>query len=212
MTGFEVVFDIEHEIAWPILIAMYIFFTGMSAGSFVLSTMGNVFGIKKFKPLAKIGLVLATILLILAPLFLIFDLEQPFRALSTLYRTNIESPMSWGVYLLTLYPILCVVYAWFLFRADFIRMIKKYKGNNIMSGLYYILTLGRISLSKESLELDKKMCKALGTIGVPLAIMVHGYTGVILSVQVGRDLYHTSLMPFYLWFQQLHLESHCLLL
>jgi tetrathionate reductase subunit C len=191
---FSVTQDIPHEVPWGILVVMYIFFTGMSAGSFVLSSLGYVFGIEKYKPLAKIGIVIATVLLMVAPLFLILDLEQPLRFYTTLFRTNPTSVISWGVYLLALYPLNCMIYGWFLFREDFARTTKA-AVSPIKKKFYYLLSLGKTSLSKVSKEKDLKRAKIFGTIGVPLAIAVHGYTGFLLAAIPAREVWHTALMP-----------------
>lgn len=195
MVSFEYLYDIVFHVKWPIYIAMYIFFTGMSAGSFVLSTLGNVFGIKAFKPLSRIGVSIAVILLALAPLFLIIDLEQPTKFYSTLYYTNPNSVMTWGVYLLSINPINCAIYAWFIFRADFALLANKHSRNFIKRTFYSVLTLGLRDLSDEAVHRDAKFAKALGLIGVPLALCVHGYTCFILAVVEAGVLWHTSLMP-----------------
>jgi tetrathionate reductase subunit C len=191
---FIVTYDVPNEMTWGILIVMYIFFTGMSAGSFVLSSLGYVFGIEKYKPFAKIGAMLATILLMVAPLFLILDLEQPFMFYTTLFNFNPTSVISWGVYLLTIYPLVCLVYGWFLFRENFVRTMEGSK-SKLKKRFYGLLTLGKTSLSEKSLAKDKKYARLFGTLGVPLAIAVHGYTGFLLATVAARDLWNTSLMP-----------------
>jgi tetrathionate reductase subunit C len=40
------------------------------------------------------------------------------------------------------------------------------------------------------------MTKLFGTIGIPLAVFVHGYTGFILALGKARALWNTALMPF----------------
>ncbi len=42
----------------------------------------------------------------------------------------------------------------------------------------------------------QKLTKLFGTIGIPLAIFVHGYTGFILALGKARALWNTALMPF----------------
>ena len=46
---------------------LYFYLTGLSAGSFIISTMAYGFGMIRFKPLGKIGVVMATLLLIDCP-------------------------------------------------------------------------------------------------------------------------------------------------
>ena len=142
------------------LIAIYFYLTGLSAGSFVLSTLAYVFGMEKFKPIGKIGVVLATLFLIMAPLALLIHVGQPLKAWHLFVHLNVTSPITWGSFLLTLYPINALIYGWFMF-----------KGN-------------------------QKKTRLFGTIGIPLAVFVHGYTGFILALGKARALWNTALMPF----------------
>jgi len=142
------------------LIAIYFYLTGLSAGSFVLSTLAYVFGMERFKPIGKIGVILAALFLVMAPLALLVHVGQPFKAWHLFVHLNVTSPITWGSFLLTLYPINCVIYGWFMFRGN------------------------------------KKMTRIFGTIGVPLAVFVHGYTGFILALGKARALWNTALMPF----------------
>lgn len=88
----------------------------MSAGSFILSTLAYGFGMNQYKPLGKVGVVLATILLIMAPLFLLIHIGMPHRAWHLFVYLNMASPITWGSFLLVLYPISCIVYGYFMFK------------------------------------------------------------------------------------------------
>jgi len=156
----SVFYNVFSQESFGALIAIYFYLTGLSAGSFVLSTLAYVFGMERFKPIGKIGVILAAFFLVMAPLALLFHVGQPFKAWHLFVHLNVTSPITWGSFLLTLYPINCVIYGWFMF-----------KGN-------------------------KKMTRIFGTIGVPLAVFVHGYTGFILALGKARALWNTALMPF----------------
>jgi len=153
-------YNVLPQEAFGTLIAVYFYLTGLSAGSFVLSTLAFVFGMEKYKPIGKIGVVLAALFLIMAPLALLIHVGQPFKAWHLFVYLNVTSPITWGSFLLTLYPINCLIYGWFMF-----------KGN-------------------------KPLTKIFGTIGIPLAVFVHGYTGFILALGKARALWNTALMPF----------------
>ncbi|MBI2854535.1 MAG: polysulfide reductase NrfD [Chloroflexi bacterium] len=116
--GAVITYNVGHEIPLTILIAVYFYMTGLSAGSFILSTMAYGFGIEKFKPIGKVGVVMAIVLLGLAPLNLIADLGQPQRFWYLFPYLNFTSPVTWGSFLLTLYPINCIIYAYFMFKGD----------------------------------------------------------------------------------------------
>ena len=141
------------------LIAMYFYLTGLSAGSFIISTLAYGFGIQRFKPLGKIGIVLATLLLLVAPLCLLAHAGKPLRAWHLFVYLNMTSPITWGSFLLTIYPINCIIYGYFMF-----------KGN-------------------------ARLTKIFGLVGIPLALMVHGYTGFILLFGKARALWSSPIMP-----------------
>jgi len=97
---------------------MYIYLTGVSAGSFILSTLAYGFGLSQYKPLGKVGVVVATIVLIIAPLFLLFHVGMPYRAWHLFIYLNMASPITWGSFLLILYPINCIIYGYFMFKEN----------------------------------------------------------------------------------------------
>ncbi len=185
--------NVVHPVQLGILISIYFFYTGLSAGSFVLSSLGTVFGIQKYKPIAKAGVIMAVALLAIAPLHLIGDLEQPQRFYTLFFRLNPRSAISYGTFLLTLYPLNSLIYGWFLFRRDFATGAQELTG--LRRRLYKFLSFGKTDLSAAALAKDAKIAKFLGTLGVPLALLVHGYTGFILADIQARALWHTGLMP-----------------
>lgn len=111
----NVVYNTPYEMPLGYLIATYFYLTGLSAGSFVISVIATVGGKIEYKPFGKIGAVIAPILLMLAPLTLIVDLEQPFRFWHLFLYLNMKSPITYGSFLLTAYPINGIIYAWYLF-------------------------------------------------------------------------------------------------
>jgi len=114
----QVLYNVYHEPPLGVWIAVYFYLTGLSAGSFILSTLSYGFGLKKYKPISFIGVVLATVLLVLAPLNLIIDLGRPERFWHLFPYLNVKSPVTWGSFLLTIYPINCLIYAYFMHRRD----------------------------------------------------------------------------------------------
>ena len=114
----SIVYNVFHEPPLGLPIAIYFYMTGLSAGSFILSTMAYGFGMKKYKPLGKVGVVLATMLLIMAPLNLIIDLGQPLRFWHLFPYLQSTSPITYGSFLLTLYPINCLIYGGFMFAGN----------------------------------------------------------------------------------------------
>lgn len=111
-------YTVAHPEAFGVAIAVYFYLTGLSAGSFIISTLAYGFGFEKYKPLGKIGVVLATLLLVAAPMFLLLHSGRPLRAWHLFVYLSGTSPISWGSFLLTLYPINCIIYGFFMFKGD----------------------------------------------------------------------------------------------
>jgi tetrathionate reductase subunit C len=114
----RVIWNAPHDIYLATNIAIYFFLTGISAASFIISTLAYVFGIERFKAAGKIGAVVAPIALIISPLFLVYDLLQPSRFLHLMYMFNYRSPVSWGSFLLTIYPINCLIYLFYIWKEN----------------------------------------------------------------------------------------------
>lgn len=114
----QILYNIVHQEAFGMNIAIYFYLTGLSAGSFILSTLAYGFGMNQYKPLGRVGVVLATGLLIIAPLFLLIHIGVPHRAWHLFVYLNFESPITWGSFLLILYPINCIIYGYFMFKEN----------------------------------------------------------------------------------------------
>lgn len=155
----QVLYNTFQQEAFGIFIVIYFYLTGLSAGSFFLSTLTYGFGLERFKSLGRIGVVLATVLVVIAPLFLLFHIGMPQKAWHLFTYLNLSSPITWGSFLLILYPINCLIYAYFMFREKI------------------------------------KLAKIFGLIGIPLAILISGYSGFILAFGKARALWNTALMP-----------------
>lgn len=112
------VYEVQHNIAFGPLIALYFFLAGLSAGLLLLSAMGSVFGWKQMRPLAKPLSALALATIIPGGLSLLVDLGQPLRALYLFVNFNPLSVMSWGSYILLIYNLVAAVYAWLVWRDD----------------------------------------------------------------------------------------------
>ncbi|MCK4817149.1 polysulfide reductase NrfD [bacterium] len=114
----QVLYNIFHQDAFGLNIAIYFYLTGLSAGSFILSTLAYGFGLSQYKSLGKVGIVLATVLLVVAPFFLLIHIGIPYRAWHLFVYLNMASPITWGSFLLVLYPINCIIYGYFMFKGN----------------------------------------------------------------------------------------------
>ncbi|HMK60953.1 MAG TPA: NrfD/PsrC family molybdoenzyme membrane anchor subunit [Dissulfurispiraceae bacterium] len=86
----------SREVPWGILISTYVFFVVTSTGLCLVSSIGHVFGVKDFMPIAKRSVFLS-IMTIVAGFFVIaFEIENPFRmAIYNVISPNLTSNIWW---------------------------------------------------------------------------------------------------------------------
>jgi molybdopterin-containing oxidoreductase family membrane subunit len=103
--GHELYYNTTREVPWGILISTYVFFVVTSTGLCLVSSIGHVFGIESFMPIAKRSVFLS-IATILSGFFVIaFEIKIPWRmAIYNVISPNLTSNIWWmgtlyGVYL-----------------------------------------------------------------------------------------------------------------
>lgn len=176
MEEVRVVYNVSHEMPLGVLLANYFYMTGLSAGSFILSTLAFGFGVKRYKPLGKVGVVLATLLLVLAPINLLLDMTLPLRFWHLFVYLNPTSPITYGTFLLTLYPVNCLVYSYFMWKGDG-RRTKLFGLIGIPLALAvhgytgFILALGKRALTNTALMPPLFLVSAMVS-GIALMILV----------------------------------------
>jgi molybdopterin-containing oxidoreductase family membrane subunit len=88
-----------HHAYWGFPLSLYFWLVGGSAGSFVVSTLGWVFGVKKYKATAFFASNTAIAMLMIVPLLLITDLGKPYRFFHLMLLpsfSHFSAPMVWG--------------------------------------------------------------------------------------------------------------------
>lgn len=104
---------VEH-MSYDWRIALYFFLGGLAGGSYLLSVAAN-YWIQGFKPFAKTAAYITPVILAAGLLVLILDLGKPFRAWRLFLTFNAASALSWGVWFLSIFFAISVVYAYFFF-------------------------------------------------------------------------------------------------
>jgi molybdopterin-containing oxidoreductase family membrane subunit len=179
-------------VTWGLWVAAYIYFIGLSAGSFLISSLVYVFNVKRFERIGRLAVFTAIVTLLMALLAIWADLGHMERAWHVLIFPNFESPMAWMIWLYSTYFLLLVAEMWFLLRRD---MVTGAQESGWKSKVYRVLTFGSKNVSEASANRDRKIVRVLATIGVPVAIMFHGGVGTLFGVVAARPLWNTGLFP-----------------
>lgn len=107
----------EHHISWGIPVAFDLFLAGFGAGALLLAVVADLFGGKQYQKIMRTGAFIAPWPVLLGVILLVVDLGNPLRFWEFLLRKgpgilmfNPDSVMSIGVWLLTFFVILSLVY------------------------------------------------------------------------------------------------------
>jgi len=179
-------------VPWGLWVAFYIFFLGLSAGSFLLSTLVYVFGMKRFEPIGPLALVQALGCLLLGGALIFLDLGHPERMYKILFNLNPTSAMAWMGLFYNFYIIIVVVELYYALRPQF---VARSRGGGRGAGWARFWTFGYDDVSPAALAGDRARLKRLGILGIPIAVIVHGGVGTIFAVAKAEPNWFGGLFP-----------------
>ena len=107
-------------VPWGLWVAFYLFFLGLSAGAFLVTTMTYVFRMERFRVIARLSAFTVLICLLCEVLFITLDLGRMARIYRFLITPSFTSLMTW---MFVLFNAMLVIYAlktFFLVRGDLV--------------------------------------------------------------------------------------------
>ena len=158
-------------IPWGLWVAAYIYFGGLSAGAFLVSSLVYVFGVRRLAPIGPIALYTAAVTLVLALLSILFDLGHMERFWEVFLRPQFHSMMAWMVWLYTAYFVVLVAQLVIVLRSRWSRA------------------------TADRPERDEMPLRVIGTIGVVIAIGFEGGVGALFGTVVAREYWNSAISP-----------------
>ena len=184
----------EKELQWSVLIVLYPYLTGLVAGAFILASLVRVFNARPVAPAYRLALLTALAFLICAPLPLVSHLGHPERAFEIMITPHLSSAMAvFGFVYLWYLMVVLLLEIYFDYRAEMVRWAQGSRG--IKRLIYTVLTLGVKDLSPKALDFDERAGKFLTIVGIPSAVLLHGYVGFIFGSVKGNPWWSSVLMP-----------------
>lgn len=170
-------------IEWGYLIINYLFLGGLSAGLFFVSAVAVFLqnGDARHKRIARWGALLAPWPVALGSTLLIFDLGNWYRFYKLFVHFRWLSPMSIGAWLLMLFTLVSLVYAY--------AWLREAEREWLFSRLPRPFRL----LRAFNVDIDMYR-RTIALAGVPLAVGVGIYTGVLLGAVQARPFWNTNLV------------------
>ncbi len=187
------VYPNETVFEWSVLIAVYPYLTGLVAGAFTVSSLYQVFGFERLKPVAHLALLTSLCFMIFVPAPLLLHLGHPERAFNATLTPHWTSAMAMFGYFASFYVLLLLVETWFAYRPFIVGEAQRRQ--DLLGWFYRILTLGSYDLSEHAMRYDRKWLFALAVIGIPGAHGLHGYVGFMYGSLKSREWWSSDLMP-----------------
>lgn len=181
-------------VPWGLGITLYIFFVGLSAGAFLLSTLVYVFGVERFERAGRLALWIALITLLAGGTAILLDVGHPERAAWRLFfNWNFSSPLGLVAHVYVLYLVIIIAELWIVMRGDVVRLARANGGWR--TRFYRVVSLGTADPTPDSDRRDRRILLWLGVMGVPVAPIVHAGVGSIFAVLKAQPLWFSGLYP-----------------
>ena len=127
-------------VPWGVWVAFYIYFIGLSAGSFLLSTLVFVFKSENLEPVGRIAVLQAFFCLITGLVFIFIDLGHWERFWHAMVYPQFNSVLAWEIWFYNIYIIVLLVELWLLMRSDLARWAQEVRSP--IKHVYRFLSLG----------------------------------------------------------------------
>ena len=99
---------------WGLWFSNYMFYVGLSAGGLVVYASVHLFGAEQFRPLSRLAVLQAGLLVMIALLGDLTDLIRPWRTIWMLITPNLTSPFVYTGSAAAAYMVLCFFDLWVL--------------------------------------------------------------------------------------------------
>ena len=165
---------------WPI--SVYLFLGGLAAGLLFFASLITVLGKDKdYPPAVKYASIISPIALTLGLLALFYDLTHKFYFWRLYTTIRIESPMSWGAWVLLIITPISFLWVFSYYSEIFPKWELKFEFLN--------------KFEKFLKDNRKNMAYAI----IPLSIILGVYTGILLSAFNARPLWNNAILgPLFL--------------
>ncbi len=190
-TGY--VYPNETIIPWGVLIVIYPYLTGLVAGAFTVSSFYHVFGMQRFKPVARLALLTSLSVMLFVPAPLLLHLGHPERAMNSMITPHLTSAFAMFGFFAAFYMLLLILECWFVFRTD--NVARAQSSTGLTRAFYRAVTLWSDDVSPNARRIDGKLLLVLAIVGIPSAHGLHGYIGFVYGSLKARPWWESDLMP-----------------
>lgn len=171
---------------WPI--SLYLFLGGLAAGILFFAALFYLLGKDKEYPVAvKVSSIIPPIALSIGLLALVYDLTHKLYTWQLYMTFRIESPMSWGAWVLLIVTPISFIWTFSYYREVYPKLEAKLQ---VFKRLKFLNPI-------EKFAIDNRKYFAMALI--PLTLVLGVYTGILLSAFNARPLWNNAILgPLFL--------------
>lgn len=99
---------------WGLWFTNYMYYVGLAAGGLIVYASVHLFGAHQFAPLSRVAVLLAGVIVMMALMGIITDMEKPWRAVWMMITPNPTAPFVYTGSAAGLYMVICFADLWVL--------------------------------------------------------------------------------------------------
>jgi molybdopterin-containing oxidoreductase family membrane subunit len=179
-------------VPWGLWVAVYIYFVGIAAGSFLLSTLVFAFRVRALEPIGKLAIYVSVVTLVGGLVTIFMDLGQPFRAWKVIANPNPTSMMAWMIWMYSAFALLALAILRLLSRAELVAAAER---GGLLGRLAGLLAGHDRDLGVARCDRDALWVRRLAFVGIPLTVAFSGGVGALFGVIGARPFWNASIFP-----------------
>lgn len=185
--------NLTSPVPWGLWVALYIYFVGLSAGSFLLSSLPYVFGLEMFERIGRVALFSSLVMIGAGLVFVLLDLGHMERFVTVYTHPQWASVLSWEIFSYVAYMGIAATELWLLLRVDLAALRDRSHGFRRL--LYRVAALGFDRTSATAHRRDRQLVGWIALVGLPVAMAVEGGPGALFAVAKARPFWFSPLLP-----------------
>lgn len=179
------------SLEWGLPVVAKYLFGGLSAGAFITYYLWQGFGLRRFRPLAKLAWISAAVWGLAIPIPIFSHLGQPSRFPNLLTDIHWFSPMSWAGPILLAYIVVVLVNGRFFFFPDVVLAHRAASGIRRAALRILLITKPPEGPVPVTSRFGLQLTGAMGFV----LVLFFGYSGLELGIIPGKPLWANPINP-----------------
>ncbi len=214
------IFEFSLKIPWGMMVSNYVFLVGSSTGLCIVSSLGLVFGLKRYEPIAKRGFFMALITIIFGMASIMLHLGHPERSpIYSALTPNLRSAMWWMGTVYPPYIASLAVCFWLLARQDLAKTARESAGlkakiyglmaleglkaylyrilplEGLEAKIYRLLPLEKMGLALDSDGADLRWARIIGSLALISGLLAYTVESTLFAHAEARPFWYGALIP-----------------